>query len=139
MTSVEKLEALVKYAKNRDFRGPIPPSALTEKTKYTFIRSEGLVQVLNEGRLGQRWLFGIFNHDFARALFGDAKVPNEDEIDENHSKLGLYNAEGGGYEGYGDYVYLTFEGEPWQYHLQQAVLSDDPIGYMYGVVSGDNS
>lgn len=73
----------------------------------------------------------IFDHQFAKALFREAKVPDGEEIDDSRTKLGLYSAEGGGYEGYGDYVLLDFNGDPWQYHLQQAVISADPVSYIY--------
>lgn len=126
MTDSEKLEALFDEAVKRGWDG----------------RGCGFKWIVEDRRAILEWaLFWdgvyaatLFNHDFARALFGGVEVPNEEEIDQNHSRLGLFSAEGGGYEGYGDYVYLNFEGESWQYYLQQAVISDDPIGYMYGVV-----
>ena len=78
----------------------------------------------------------IFDHDFARALWKGAKTPDAKEGEPSYDAievLGLYKATGGGYEGYGDYVNLEFTGEPWQYHLQQMVISPDPIKYL-----GDN-
>lgn len=56
----------------------------------------------------------IFNHDFAKALFGE-----EEE--------GTEFIEG---------VYGEQSKRRWQYHLQQAVIADNPIDYMYGVVFG---
>jgi hypothetical protein len=61
----------------------------------------------------------IVNHDFARALWGDAVLTNE--------QVRLQSL----WSGYDEYP--NFDGEPWQYHLQQLVLSDDPIKYL-----GDN-
>lgn len=53
----------------------------------------------------------IFNHDFAKALWGERKilrnVPHGVEVDTSHPG--------------------------WQYHLQQMVIADDPIKYL-----GDN-
>lgn len=54
----------------------------------------------------------IFNHDFAKALWGEARheerIGNWDEVDKMHS---VYSAE-------------------WQYHLQQMVLAEDPREYL---------
>jgi hypothetical protein len=72
----------------------------------------------------------IYSHDFAKALWGDATVPESEEIDDNQVKLGLYEASGGSYEGYLDFCDIEFSGEPWQYHLQQMVITDDPIKYL---------
>ena len=68
----------------------------------------------------------LFYHDFARALWKDAKIPDPVDDEAGVPVLSLY--EGGGYEGYGDYV--NFLGEPWQFHLQQMVLDPDPIKYL---------
>jgi len=54
------------------------------------------------------WL--IFNHDFAKALWGDGWMPALEDI-----------ANG----------YPESEAQPdWQYHLQQMVIADDPIKYL---------
>lgn len=57
----------------------------------------------------------IFNHDFARALFGDTWTS------ENCQEVS----------------YEEMDYKPWEYHLQQAVISDNPIDYMYQAVFGD--
>lgn len=66
----------------------------------------------------------IFNHDFAKALFGEAMFtqyvdniqgfPGKDARDEGTIEMYIY-----------------------EYHLQQAVISDNPIDYMYQAVFGD--
>jgi hypothetical protein len=52
----------------------------------------------------------IFNHDFARALWGKSLVHN------NYK----------GSEG----VDVVIHREAWQYHLQQMVIAEDPIRYL---------
>lgn len=61
----------------------------------------------------------LFDHDFAKSFFGEGI----DHVFANDmcSKCGLYHGEWGG----------SLCEEPWQYHLQQAVLSEDPIDYYY--------
>lgn len=66
----------------------------------------------------------LFSHSFARALFGDDK--HSDWTKQSMcGKCGIdgYSAE------YSDYC--------WQFHLQQAVISDNPIKYMYEAVFGE--
>lgn len=59
----------------------------------------------------------IFSHDFARALFGDGETPPE-LIYKFNTVLGHAD----------EYYYV---GSLMQYHLQQAVISPNPIKYMY--------
>lgn len=55
----------------------------------------------------------IYNHDFAKALWGEQKALENGE----------YPSE-----------VIMYEGKPiwhpWQYHLQQMVIADDPIAYL---------
>jgi hypothetical protein len=53
----------------------------------------------------------IFNHDFAKALWGERKV---DRIEELPGRVKTY--------------YKTNSG--WHYHLQQMVIAEDPIKYL---------
>lgn len=117
MTQAAKLEALVRRAVECGLKGPIPYANLDADTKYTFIRSEGLVEVLTAPKpISQRWLFGIFNHDFARALFGEEPC----EFDS---------------------MMIVMQSPPveWIYHLQRAVISDNPMDYMYKAVFGEDN
>ena len=52
----------------------------------------------------------IFNHQFAKALFGEERMPWVASDLRQHPPL------------------------EWHYHLQQMVIADNPIDYMYGVV-----
>jgi hypothetical protein len=57
----------------------------------------------------------IFNHDFARALWGEKKVKhNAHALIKDGKKVG---------ESYG----MMFA---WEIHLQQMVIADDPIKYL---------
>lgn len=58
----------------------------------------------------------IFNHDFAKALFGDDMHTEWSSTGPDWSPL------------------IETDLYEWQYHLQQAVISDDPIGTMYEAV-----
>lgn len=58
----------------------------------------------------------IFNHDFAKALWGDEEDGTE-------------------------FVEGIFEEQPkhrWKYYLQQAVISPDSVDYLYKAVFNDN-
>lgn len=65
----------------------------------------------------------IFNHGFAKALWGDGKLSGETVMDGQEYEITL----GGGLHKY-------LPKKNWQYHLQQMVIADDPIGYL-----GNNS
>jgi hypothetical protein len=55
----------------------------------------------------------IFDHDFAKALWG------EDILFSNPEGKGYIGAKG-----------IVLSGHAYQYHLQQMVLSEDPIAYL---------
>ncbi len=59
----------------------------------------------------------LYNHDFARALFG------EEERDDCPAC---------GYDAF-------YCAPIWQWHLSRAVVSDNPIDYIYEAVFGDNN
>jgi hypothetical protein len=98
MTNTEKLVLLVQRARSNGW----------DMTVYADW-AQGTTSLVH----GTNWYQLIFNHDFARALFGD-----EDALVSN-------NSYGAGHTG---------TGPAWKMHLQQAVISDDPIDYMYSVV-----
>ena len=63
----------------------------------------------------------IFDHDFARSLWGEGLMEDslglvEYAVFEN----GLWDANDG----------LQFNGRRWQFHLQQMVIADNPIKYL---------
>ena len=61
----------------------------------------------------------IFNHDFAKALW---KSPKKPKYIWQPKESGLWEYDGG---------YMPdFIGEKWEYHLQQMVISDNPIKYL---------
>ena len=71
----------------------------------------------------------ILNHDFAKALFGEETLELYWDDDKKHEALGgtlSYSYDEGGA--------IKLEVKRYLYHLQQAVISDDPIGYMYNEV-----
>lgn len=152
MTQAEKLEALVRRAIKRGW--DYPNHDHLEKVSYP---DDGKVRriawhvddvfifwvaleymdddVPNEWRGGAGWKYEcntiIFNHDFARALFGETEICFEcTELRMENDYL--VNSE------YGcdneDYYEHHKTGKAFHYHLQQAVIGKDPIGYMYEVV-----
>lgn len=123
MTQSQKLEALVQKAIDNDFMPDFeypfshfyvttePFSGETHRATpailFIFKMSDSRTITYVENPLL------LFNHGFARALF-PAKFPTYQQAHEHY-----------------DYPESIFE---WQYRLQQAVVSDDPISYMYEAV-----
>lgn len=73
----------------------------------------------------------IFNHDFAKALFGDSDTIELGGAKNTYPIVVRTNPPFAGLE-----VTKTVA---WKYHLQQAVIADDPINYMYEVVLTDSA
>ncbi len=71
----------------------------------------------NDFELSPKYYQILFNHDFAKAFFGEENYNGEEYtmFDHNHRFIG----------------YIGRDIKEWQYHLQQAVLSEDPITYYY--------
>lgn len=70
-------------------------------------------QAKREPYISFKWESLIFNHDFAKSLWGD-----EDDVD-TCEVVDMF-------EGDPSYKFI----EAWQYHLQNMVVSDDPIAYL---------
>lgn len=62
------------------------------------------------------WAEIIFNHDFAKSFWKDATLTKGDIYLDSL------------WSGYDEYP--SFDGEPWQFHLQQMVIAPDPIAYL---------
>lgn len=111
MTDAQKLEALIQRAIEGKYYNPafmdVDDKLLPKTFAYT---------IEQEGYYGL-----IFNHKFAKALFG--------EIDNQNANLSCYSA----HRAYDEPEIICY----WQFHLQQAVISDNPIDYMYQAVFGD--
>lgn len=134
MTQAEKLEALVRRAIENGWRPSSLEFKLSEvRTRFPF---HGLL-VGFKTKQASATIFGynwepieipvselIFNHEFARALFGEEQryCLNPDCFQEKSHPNGSCDI------GYG------FDLHAFEFHLQQAVISKDPIGYMYGAV-----
>lgn len=84
---------------------------------FTDVTPEFLDAVTSEaGLLAQHWI--LFNHDFAKAYF--------------KGEHAYCNACGRHHETYGDCdMGCGNNQEAWEFHLQQAVLSEDPLLYYY--------
>lgn len=89
---------------------------------------DGTTEPLNRENALKLYKLFIFNHDFARALWGETPDP---------SHLEVYLVNGGGkvpsYTMVDQKKEFAKRHSGWQYHLQQMVIADDPIKYL-----GDN-
>lgn len=61
----------------------------------------------------------IFNHDFAKALWGEKRIPHR--VYESPRPQDAYKIE---------LDFVLHRTVAWQYHLQQMVIADDPIRYL---------
>lgn len=145
MTTAKKLEALIQKAIDGgwDCFG-------TDLTKWDWHVGEGRIYPLymyhtpNESvgmitytSLNYDVYRIIFNHDFARALFGEGYEPADEEFEDKDD----YRMGATGYRQYTtihDQKVWDSRQSGWQYHLQQAVIAVDPVDYMYGVVFEEN-
>lgn len=127
-TQAEKLEALVDKAFEADWGPKKVYAVLIAPDEASGVLSISLRT--SDKKIRNTWVYlgdyasVIFSHDFARALFGEPDdQPYLYEVEERPHKLAVWERPKS--------LYL------WQYCLQQAVISDDPIGYMYGIVFGE--
>lgn len=129
MTQADKLQALLQKAIEGGW-----PWELNPKQKPKDIWIMLLPRPLKRGSRGYILRHEIdaplviFNHDFAKALWGEKFLEEMEEPWVIRAQQDLWS---GGPE------YFEFGGTIWQYHLQQAVIADDPIGYMYRAVFGE--
>lgn len=117
MTQAERLEALVRRAIENGWRGDLLHATVKEQNNVVWLENE----------LGEEWsVFDIiYLHVFARALFGNGSDCAYCGLPPHHVHPRPCP------EGSNIWPYL------WEYHLQQAVISEDPIGYMYKEVFGE--
>lgn len=117
--SQEILEKAIKKAVANGWR---PNQGVSDfPTVAQFVDGKSTLEI---GHISQPQLF-IFNHEFAKALWGEdwpKKSKNDrtayyKEIDAQRFWVG---SESGAW----------FEGARWQYHLQQMVVADDTIAYL---------
>lgn len=139
MTDADKLQALMQKAVDGGFYD------YNSLESIEFIRStantvtlKGWVEFVDEDgntdesttELTFNYKELIFNHDFAKALFG------EGELELNYDKA-LVNAQ---FKLFSGTIFSSIGTLPaFQAHTMLAVVSNDPIGYMYGAVFDANS
>lgn len=138
MTNAQKLEALIERAIEGGWRmfgfrvdDYIPPWYIvkggqmpTPKVVEKWVPADSLL-ICDMDDHYYVWEHFIFNKDFARALF--KRLPMEPMVYEGiEPRLGLYQGD----------KRIVFLGEPAMFHLQQAVVSDNPIDYYYEQVFG---
>jgi len=118
MTQSEKLEALVRKAIDggwQDLTHTMEWDTADQQWRYDAIGGEEWHSQIDLNTV-------IFNHDFAKALFGDNISEAVDSAFMSASFSSELDIDQAGL--------VTI----WQYRLQQAVIAEDPVGYMYGVV-----
>lgn len=104
MTQSEKLKALVQKATDNGLVTPL----------FSWI-SEDYQALLDYWFTADNYKAIIFNHDFAKALLGDDTIYIADILESPTE----------GDAGWEERL------DSWEYHLQQAVISPDPIDYLY--------
>ncbi len=119
MKKEEKLKKIIEYAVERGFQN--------RDWHESFWRN------LPKEYFVENWYYEfLFSHDFAEAVFGPRKKVGKDCGTRLHkhkiaspSKYGHYHCE----------CDLDCVSQlAWQYHIQQAVISKDPIQYYYNYV-----
>lgn len=105
MTQSEKLEALVERAVEGGW----------DAENYIAWKNGNRENILAALVRDEVWKQFIFNHDFAKALFG------EQEIKAEKDSIPVY----------GKRLTLIAMQIAWQHYLQQAVIASSPIDYMY--------
>lgn len=105
LTKKEVLEKALNLAIERGFK------PWFKNWHVEFPDNPQVVEPLDGGEL--RWHFKevIFDHDFAKGLWGNDTVPIKGEI-------------------LGNEVNIALEAPSWAAHLQQMVIAEDPIAYL---------
>lgn len=120
MTDTKKLDALVKKACENGFYsfadGAFGDPEFTIEPRDAYEHSK--IYVKGHDKYWS-WEWVIFNHGFARALFGGCT----DTCTVQNNSLN---------------VKQVIDMNGWRYNLQQAVISDNPIEYMYEIVFGNS-
>lgn len=94
---------------------------------FPSIDEDGIItarfDITPEGKLmasAQPRRFSIFDHQFAQCLWGEKLVSDLPDSRKYHNAQDLW-------WGTED---CKFDGAVWQYHLQQLVISEDPLAYL---------
>ncbi len=117
MTDAEILNKVILLAEERGFKGRID-TLYYEKPNSTDL-SYGKDIKLCEPAIYLNTYQGIlFSHQFAKAFWGEEKVPTE------YEEVSGYSSEGGIVDT--NVIFMV----AWQYHLQQMVIKAEPIKYL---------
>lgn len=111
MTNNDKLEALIQKAIDGGWEAEGLGGAENWVDIPLTLRQSVIHTLLTEGE-GNGYMLFIFNHDFAKAIWGEGHNCN------SHPETDVWHGTNLG----------------WRHHLQKAVISDDPISYTYGAV-----
>ena len=125
MKTEKKLKKIIEFAVERgweDLKGEYDETAIN--VHLPFIVDSG-------------YCFGIlFSHSFAKAVFGGEGVCSdcgENEEENYDDGICKYCNEDLPHDSNG---FGEMEGEPaWQFHLQQAVVSEDPVQYYFDYIN----
>ena len=120
MTETDKLSALVERAIEN---GWVPDRYDETERRSSELNYEFVAIWYDFRSYPENYKLFIFDHDFARALFGDKKIE-------------VYG--GAWTKGMSKPTTIELHQVPaYLHHLQQAVISTDPIEYMYKEVFGE--
>jgi len=116
MTKQDKLQAVIEYGVKKEYLPYKDPSCLIGYTKK---ENKFWIQCGMGGISYHNIYELIFSHDFAKAFWGKG-----DRVVKEHCP---------GCECGGD-IYQ----QKWKHHLQQAVISEDPIDYYFKKIESSN-
>lgn len=125
MTQSEKLQKLVDQSISNGYEKFIHVNLKDQKMADRFEATQFQVTWFVRGgypKFVQDTYSLIFNHDFAKALFPGMITFPKAQFDTLDGERFIEYAGGM---------------DAWQHHLQQAVISEDPISYMYEQVFGN--
>lgn len=134
MTDTEKLTKVIEKAVKGGWLGFIPKKTKRLTLTDMDIKAKLLITYNMPGNSRvesyERYLANgfIFSHDFAKAYYGDERHHGPfDPITANCVDCGAVRMSY--YDKYGDRKFRTEY--CWEHNLQQQVISEDPIGYLY--------
>jgi hypothetical protein len=125
MKNEDKLKKVIEKAVSRGFQYTSIPAFVAKQNVWRIAFGRyGLITVTNQGKrnlvCGYETI--LFSHDFAKAYWGEAKVCFYCGDYGSGLRKCLFDVS-------------TKQVPAWQYHLQQCVLSDDPIDYYYQFIN----
>lgn len=113
----KKLEYIIKYAESKSID-------IHNLLKYTK-KGWTLKKIVEDLLWGNEYYRLLFSHDFSKAVYTEKWICSDCGKPLKTKKCGTKKMIG--------HAYSVIS---WQYHLQNCVISDDPISYYYDYIKG---